>query len=209
MDVLLSTSYFPSVEYMACLLKASHVTIEKEETYPKQSLRNRCYLAGSQGVQMLSIPVVKTMGNHTPTSLIQIDESKVFRNHHFKTIQTLYRSAPFFEYYVDFIQDCIFFPEPNLFDYNLEIIRRLMNLLKIETPLTISENYQKTPDSKLDFRNNLTHKSSYGSFKVLKNSSYYVQVFDQKNGYIQNLSIIDLILNEGPSAMSILNNSHF
>lgn len=209
MDLLLSTAYFPSIEYMACLSKANHVIIEKKETYPKQSLRNRCYLAGSQGVQMLSIPVVKKMGNNTPIDKIEIDDGQDFRNHHFKTIQTLYSSAPFFDYYIDFIKEDIFNPENNLVEYNTAILRRLMSFLKIKVKIDFTDCFQKCVNDKIDLRTVISHKSAFGSFSVVNSLPSYSQVFRTKRGFFENLSILDLIFNEGPSASLILRNSNF
>ena len=206
MEILLSTAYFPSIEYMACLVKASHVFIEKHETYPKQSLRNRCYLASSQGIQSLSVPVVKPMGNHTPVNKILMDEKQNFRNHHYKTIQTLYNSAPFFEYYEDFIKECVFYPENNLFEYNLNMLKLLMKILKIQTQMTLTESFNKDSDDKLDLRFLISKKKTCGSSSIMKSNNRYFQVFEQKNGFIENLSVIDLIFNEGPASISILEN---
>ncbi|MDD2344900.1 MAG: WbqC family protein [Bacteroidales bacterium] len=207
MDLLLSTAYFPSIEYMACLSKANHVFIEKHETYPKQSLRNRCYLAGSQGVQMLTVPVVKIQGKNTPIDEIRIDDNQDFRNHHFKSIQTLYSSAPFFDYYIDFIKEDIFNSETHLLEYNLIIIRRLMSFLKIQVDISFTDCFQKYENNKLDLRTVISHKSAFGSFSIIKKVPFYSQVFREKNGFFENLSVIDLIFNEGPSASSILKNS--
>ncbi|MDD2411557.1 MAG: WbqC family protein [Bacteroidales bacterium] len=204
MDLLLSTAYFPSIEYMACLTKASRVFIEKHETYPKQSLRNRCYLAGSQGVQMLSIPVVKTLGNNTPVEKIQIDESQDFRSHHFKTIQTLYSSAPFYDYYIDFVKADIFNPENNLIEYNLTILKRLMSFLEIKVNINFTDCFQKNKNDKFDLRFVLSHKTAYGTFSIINSVQTYSQVFSDRNGFFANLSVIDLIFNEGPSASTIL-----
>lgn len=209
MDLLLSTAYFPSIEYMACLSKASHVYIENHETYPKQSLRNRCYIAGSQGVQKLSIPVFRTLGNNTPVDKIQIDNSQDFKNHHFKTIQTLYSSAPFYDYYIDFIEEDIFSSEVNLVQYNLLILKRLMGFLKIQVDIVFTDCFQKYAHDRLDLRVEISQKSAFGSFSLVKNVPFYSQVFRKKNGFIENLSVIDLIFNEGPSASSILKKSYF
>lgn len=204
MDLLLSTAYFPSIEYMACLTKASRVFIEKHETYPKQSLRNRCYLAGSQGVQMLSIPVVKTLGNNTPVDKIVIDNAQDYRNHHFKTIQTLYSSAPFYDYYIDFVKEDIFNPENNLMEYNLTILKRLMSFLEIKVNIDFTDCFQKHKNDKFDLRFALSHKTAYGTFSIIKSVQTYSQVFSDRNGFFANLSVIDLIFNEGPSASAIL-----
>jgi len=189
---------------MACLTKASRVFIEKHETYPKQSLRNRCYLAGSQGVQMLSIPVVKTLGNNTPVEKIQIDESQDFRSHHFKTIQTLYSSAPFYDYYIDFVKADIFNPENNLIEYNLTILKRLMSFLEIKVNINFTDCFQKNKNDKFDLRFVLSHKTAYGTFSIINSVQTYSQVFSDRNGFFANLSVIDLIFNEGPSASTIL-----
>jgi hypothetical protein len=204
MEILLSTAYFPSIEYMACLVKASHVFIEKYETYPKQSLRNRCYLASSQGIQTLSVPVVKPMGNHTPVDKILIDETQDFRTHHLKTIQTLYQSAPFFEYYLDDVRHAILFNETNLIKYNMNILEMLLKNIKLKKEMLFTMDFEKFMNDKIDLRNLISSKHSCNNYKVINNAPKYFQIFANKTGFFENLSILDLLFNEGPNTLNIL-----
>lgn len=204
MEILLSTAYFPSIEYMACLFKASHVYIEKHETYPKQSLRNRCYLASSQGIQALSIPVVKPNGNHTAVNEVLIDEKQDFRTHHLKTIQTLYQSAPFFEYYIDDVRDAIMFNETNLVNYNMNILEMLFRNIIIKREVKFTLDFEKFLKEKIDLRNLITTKHSCNCYKVINNAPKYFQVFSDKIGFLENLSILDLLFNEGSNTPNIL-----
>lgn len=201
MDIVLSTSYFPSIEYIACHYLASNTFIEKHETYPKQTLRNRCNIATSQGIQSLIIPVVKKDGPNTPIDRIEIMPNSDFKKQHLKAIKTAYHSAPFFEHYIDFIQDCLNVQELNLINYNCLIFNKICKLIHLKQSYFFTSEFNKETINKKDLRLSLCSKNAVTKFSNIKHSTLenrYSQVFVEKQGFIKNLSIIDLIMNEGP-----------
>lgn len=200
MDIVVSTSYFPSIEYIACHHLASNTLIEQYETYPKQSLRNRCYIATSQGLQSLIIPVVKKDGPNTQINRIEIMSNSDFKNQHIKALKTAYHSSPFFEHYFDFISNCINIDESNLIKYNNLIFSKLCELIHLKKEYFFTNEYNKEYIDKHDLRIKLGTKKSVKQFSVIKNQNQYNQVFQEKQGFIENLSILDLIMNEGPMA---------
>ncbi len=207
MDILVSTSIFPSIEYFACHFLASKTFIEHHETYPKQTLRNRYNIATSQGIQSLSIPVIKTQGSNTPICKIEISNATDFQRNHFRAINTAYKSAPFYEYYIDFFNDCIFHKTDSLMEYNTFVFRKICELLKINKEINFTTEYQKIPLNHVDLRNNLSSKSMINQYHYICDIEDYYQVFKEKAGLLKNLSIIDLIFNEGPRAEKIIKSS--
>lgn len=205
MDIIIPTSIFPSIEYIVCISLSNNAYIEKHETYPKQTLRNRYYIATAQGIQYLTIPVIKTLGNNTPVDKIEISSETDFRRNHFKTIQTNYKSAPYYDYYIDFIHDCLFFKEKSLIEYNTFVLKKICKILKINKEFQYTNEYLKEAGSSIDYRQKLCSKQVVGNFSYIKEVDNYNQVFKDKVGFIKNLSIIDLIFNEGPNTTNIIN----
>jgi hypothetical protein len=196
MPALLATAYFPSVSYMAEAMHAGEIVIEACETYTKQTCRNHSIIFGPNGRQRLSIPVIKTNGNHTLTKDVQVSTHQPWQKIHWRSIQTAYNNSPFFLYYQD---DFIHFyekPYKFLLDLNLEILNTLFQLLKIECPVGLTENYEKSPAGILDLRDSLDEKNSVQTTYF----PHYTQVFESRHGFIPGLSILDVIFNLGPEA---------
>ncbi len=117
--ILLSTAYLPPVEYMALLLKYGNAIIEKEETYPKQTYRNRCSILTANGILNLSIPVSKPNGNNTKTKDISIINSSTWYTNHWRAMSSAYSGSPFFLYYKDYLQKFFIGKYDNLLEYNI------------------------------------------------------------------------------------------
>lgn len=202
--VLLSTAYFPSVSYFA-LIKKYPVIIEKYETFPKQTYRNRCKIYTDKGTMRLTVPVKKPNGNKSKTNEILIyNDEKWFLNH-WKAIKSAYESSPYFLYYKDDLKD-IFSPRFKLLlELNTVIINKVTEILDIKTNITYTNNFEKNPDNIIDMRNYFHPKNSIEAIEFPE----YDQVFSDRHGFIQDLSILDLLFNLGPEAnkyLSDLNN---
>jgi hypothetical protein len=202
---ILSSAYFPPIQYFSKVVGFNSLTIEQYENYAKQSYRNRCRILSPSGIQSLSIPVGKISGKKQLVKDIKIDYTLNWQSNHFKSIQTAYFSSPFYEYYIDaflpfFKKKTVF-----LFDFNQEIIDMLLHEMQIKRTIVFSESFQ--PEYQIpDYRTTIHPKTEHSSDKEFI-SIPYTQVFFDKFDFAPNLSIIDLLFNEGPAAINLLEDS--
>ncbi|MCC9138132.1 WbqC family protein [Pontibacter silvestris] len=181
-------------------LRADSLLVEQHENYIKQSYRNRCHVLSAQGLQVLSIPVLR--GNSKDKiriTDIEIDYSQKWYNIHWRTIQAAYGKAPYFEFYSDYIRE-VYERQPKfLFDLNIELLRLYLKLLKLNKPLNFTDSYvTEAPDNVLDLRNKV-HPKIYPDNLHVKP---YIQVFGKQ--FVSELSIIDLLFTQGPASLSFL-----
>ena len=204
--VLLSTAYLAPLEYYRRMYNHRQVVIEKQCNYVKQTYRNRCVIASANGLQTLSIPIVKPDSLKCPTKDIRIAEHGNWRHLHWNAIVSAYNSSPFFEYYADDFRPFYEKPTAFLFDFNEELRELICNLLDISPALSYSTEYTACiqPDT-LDLREAIHPKKE----SVTHNFKPYYQVFEAKYGFQSNLSIIDLLFNQGPEAVFALEEENF
>jgi hypothetical protein len=197
--LLLSTAYFPPVNYFALISGFSIFIIEKHENYSKQSYRNRCNILSANGVLPLVIPVKRNRGGSTIITDVRCDNSYNWQRQHRISIESAYRSAPFYEYYIDEIMPFFESPYSFLIDLNSEILLTILGILQLPAEIRYTDHYQKTPEGEIqDARDIHPKKKEYGTVRE------YPQVFGDKFGFVPGLSIIDLIFNMGPDARRIL-----
>ena len=197
-SALLSTTYFGPVQWYQKLYRYESISIDLQESFQKQTYRNRCLIATTQGIQALTVPVVHHAGN--AISDMRISDHGNWRHLHWQALQTAYGDSPFFEYYEDDLRP--FFTEHHwdrLTDYNDAICRKMCELLDIQPhyePFTIND------AAAHDFRTaiNPKHPLEDTDFKPRP----YYQVYQQKHGFLANLSILDLLLNMGPESIFYL-----
>ncbi|GAB3530761.1 WbqC family protein [Pontibacter brevis] len=174
--------------------------LERHENYIKQSYRNRCHVLTAQGVQPLSVPVIR--GNSREKTLIteiEIDYSQKWHNVHWRTIQAAYGRAPYFEFYSDYLKDVYDRQPKYLFQLNEELLRLYLKLLKLNKPLIFTEAYHATyANNVLDLRNRV-HPKIYPDNLHVKP---YTQVFGKQ--FASDLSIIDLLFTQGPASLAYL-----
>ena len=199
---LLSTAYLPPIQYMSKFLSRD-VSIECHENYPKQTYRNRCNILSANGPIALTIPTIKQHGQKTRITEVRIDYDLPWQKIHFKSIESAYKNSPFYDYYIDELAFYYTKQFEFLFDYNLEIIKTLLDISEIPFTAQYTSHYEKNIVGE-DFRYSITPKESQQS----KDSSFvateYYQVFEDKYRFVPNLSYIDLLFNEGPNAKEIL-----
>lgn len=203
---LLSSAYFPPVDYFVAIVNSGSVVVEQYENYSKQSYRNRCNIFACDGVLSLTIPVV-TLGNNTPIREVKIDYSKKWLQQHKRALVSAYMSSPFFEYYQDDIFSVLESGEEYLFDMNLKLMDVIMENMGISKNIQLSLDYiqSKLLDSSIaDYRERIHPKKVSPIFcDGIKQKPYY-QVFSQKYGFISGLSVLDLLFNEGPESYRFL-----
>ena len=197
-NFLLSTAYLAPIEYYVVLANSERILLEQHEYYQKQSYRNRCRIATANGIMDLSIPV--DSAGKTPIRDLRISDHNNWQTHHWRSIETAYNSSPFFEYYADDFRP--FFEKKWLFlwDFNLALFNKTIELLDIETKIELTEQYKpETCDNFLDLRAAIHPKKEISL--LLKP---YYQVFETKFGFMPNMSIIDLLFNMANEAQLIL-----
>lgn len=198
--VLLSTSYFPSISWLALLYQNKEVTVDLWETYPKQTYRNRCRIVTSNGLMELSIPVKKPNGNQSKTHDILLDDQQSWRQQHWKSIKNAYQSSPYFIYYEDGIQEIIESDINTLWKLNEALILYISNQINMDYNINYSADFIEETNQK-DFRCKIHPKHQ----EIIDYPPYY-QVFDDKIGFQPGLSSLDLLFNMGPEALLYLDN---
>jgi len=197
------TAYLPSVYYMACLMRYDNIAIETKETFPKQTCRNRAVIATGNGLQVLTVPVVRINGNHTRTEEIGISYQEPWHIRHWRAIVSAYSAAPFFLYYRDGLEKILLQPWQRLADLNDALLRYLLIKLKIKCSVCFTEDYSPAEtlgDSTIDYRNNLCSKHFQPEIPLHP----YSQVFDMRYGFQPNLTTLDLLFNLGPESKEYL-----
>ena len=200
LSVCLSSAYLAPVEYYAALAKAETVYLECCDYYVKQTYRNRCHIAAANGLMALSIPVEKPGKEKALIRDIRISEHADWQMNHWKSIESAYRSTPFFEYYKD---DLLPFYEKQwtfLWDLNLELQAKLLELIDINPVIRFTEEYQPSLVGIQDLRDSIHPKKA----NLVESHNPYYQVFEQKFGFQPNLSIIDLLFNMGNESILTL-----
>jgi hypothetical protein len=205
-SILLSTAYLPPVQYISKFITHVPVLIEKHENYQKQSYRNRCYIYGANGKQCLVIPV-KKQGIKTPVSEVEIDNQYGWQKIHLKSIESAYRLSAFYEYYADdfrrfYEKECRF-----LYTLNMELLQLILSLMGIHNDPDTTKSWESIPVNCIDYRQSIHPKLRLALPDDDFNPQPYQQVFQERYGFIPNLSVIDLLFNEGPLAAEVLKKS--
>ena len=203
-NILLSTACFPSVQYITKLVQFENIYMEQFENFTKQTYRNRYEILGANGVIPLIVPVVKGRGRKIKIRDLQISYDTDWQRNHWRTIFSAYNSSPFFEFYRDDIQPFFEKQRKFLFDFNLEILETLCDLMEIEPTLVLTEDFETVPEGTLNFREAISPKKHRTENDPQFIPLPYTQVFHEKFGFVPNLSILDLLFNEGPNSLNVL-----
>lgn len=205
-NILLSTAYFAPVQYYTKFLCFKSVYIEQFENFGKQTYRNRCDIQAANGRVSLVVPVVKGRGKKTLIKDIRIAYDEDWQRNHWRTLFSAYQSSPFFEFYQDDILPFYKKKWTYLLDFNQEINSRICEMLEIENTVKLTKDFQDVPQNTQNFREKISPKNKKFNDNLFLPYEY-TQVFSSKFDFFSNLSILDLIFNEGPNSYNILQKS--
>lgn len=195
---LFSSAYFPCISYMARFLQDPSPTIEVCETYHKQTYRNRCRVMTANGVENLSVPVVKVNGNHTMTKDVAISQKEHWQQIHRRCLESAYKASPYFDHYYDCLKPVFDNRFELLVDLNDAALQAVLKIMKIEKAIVHTTDYIHEVEH--DLREAFSPKTEPNPDRFPK----YYQVFSAKFPFAPDLSILDLLFNEGPEATSQL-----
>lgn len=199
--IVLHPTYFPSIVQMATIVQADAVCFEIHDNYQKQTYRNRAYIAHSNGKLLLNVPVKHSKeGKRQKTNEVKAEDSFPWQSQHWKSLQSAYRTSPFFEFYEDELEPLFLKAPTGLMDHNLKIYELLSEIIGIDKPVSYTTTYQLHPEN-MDLRFLVEAKKE----KVYTLDSY-TQVLEASHGFLTNLSVLDLLFNEGPNAFHYLEN---
>jgi len=200
-SLLIDLHYLPSLEYFCVLQQYDSIQLEKHEHYVKQSYRNRCYINTAQGPEMLVVPLTDKHGK-IPIKDVRIDYSSKWQNNQWRTIESAYRKAPYYEFYSEDIQKIIYHNYTFLFDLNLDLLSFCLKSIRHKPSLSVSVTYEKIPDVSFSDLRAVIHPKIPFTERPFFLSVPYQQVFG--NQFAANLSLIDLLFSEGPRTGSLL-----
>lgn len=194
MGLIISTAFWPSISFCRTI-RDQKAVVDLGEHFVKQSGRSRCEILGPNGVQKLIVPL-KKWRDKTPTGEIRISYDHPWKKQHWKSIEAAYRSSPYFEYYESALYELLFDREdPYLWELNDRILRFILSQFMSGTTIEYSSGYLENMDPSKDFRE--------GKF-ALDSAKPYIQVFSDRHDFVPDLSLLDLICNEGPNACDYL-----
>lgn len=197
--MLLHPTYFSTIIQYAAIIKSKKIVFEVFDNFQKQTYRNRCYIYGANGKQLLNIPIQKGSTGRQLAKEVKIDYSYNWQAEHIKTLFSAYNSSPFFEYYIDDLQVIFSKKETYLMDLNFKTFDIVMEILQEQREYIKTKEYTK--ETKNDYRILVKAKG-----EAEKEVPKYTQVFDNKHGFIPNLSILDLLFMEGTASLLYLEN---
>lgn len=199
-QLLLPAFYLPPVSYFHIIQQSEQsLLLERFEHYPKQTYRTRAEIASANGVLDLIVPIVHSQKEHVPMKDIRINYDFNWQRLHWLSLQTAYRSSAYFEFYeADFAR---FYEQKHdfLFDFNIEQLQLLLKCMKINRAIAFTETYTSKKELR-DFRDAIHPKKK----SLFEHPKPYYQVFEEKHGFLPDLSAVDLLFNQGPQSKNYL-----
>ena len=206
-SVCLSSAYLAPISYFCQLMFNGHVLVEQCEYYVKQTYRNRANIMTANGMMSLTIPVEHSGGEKVLMKDLKISDHGNWRHLHWQALQTAYDKSPYFEYYADDFRP--FYegrPTEYLVDYNMSLQELICGLINLRPMVTLTSSYEKNGDF-VDLRNVISPKNRENGllWQMCNGNSdlKYYQTFSHRNGFVADLSIVDLLFNMGPEALLV------
>jgi hypothetical protein len=197
-SILIHPSYFPSISHYIAMANADEVTLEMEDNFQKQTNRNRMYIYSPNGIQLLNIPIKHSKDTHQKIQDVKLETAFDWQKQHFKSLEAAYRTSPFFEYFEDDLLPIFTTKHTFLMDLNLQTMELVSKCLGMDfNPNKTTEYFHEVPDHE-DYRYLINGKKDTTQIEP------YTQVFEEKQGFLNNLSILDLLFNEGRYAKDYL-----
>ena len=197
---LLNPTYFPNIAHFAAILKSDVLVFEVCDNYQKQTYRNRCEIYGANGKLTLTVPVNYTQKNRQQSKEVLISITDNWQLQHLKSLDSAYRMSPFYEFYIDELMPIFNTNFKYLLDLNLKCFELVCEALELHLPYKITQDFIPFENVQNDYRHLVNPKKN----RVIQFNKY-TQVFTEKHGYITNLSILDVLFNEGPNTINYLN----
>ena len=199
MNTLLHPTYFPSISHWIAIVKANKLIFEVNDTYQKQTYRNRANIFSANDKLSLSVPVIYSQNSRQLYRDIKMYNDDKWQALHWKSLLSAYSTSPFFEYYKDDIAPLFHSKQEFLLEFNFKCIETIFECLQLDLEYETTKIFEKEPKNLQDLRF-LANVRKEKNYKF----SEYTQVFSDKHGFMSNLSILDLLFNEGPNALTYL-----
>ncbi|WGD35071.1 WbqC family protein [Olleya sp. YS] len=197
--ILLHPTYFPSIAQCVAIANAEELIFEMHDNFQKQTYRNRAYIYGANGKLQLSVPIIHSHKERQLYRDVKISDVDKWQLIHLKSFEAAYRTSPYFEFYEDDFQPLFKLKSEFIFDHNLKCFEVISEFLQLDLSPKFTNTFEKTPLDLKDYR-------YLANARQEKNIVLdpYTQVFNDKHGYINNLSVLDLLFNEGTNALTYL-----
>jgi hypothetical protein len=201
--IVCELQYFPPVSFFSTLFGETYIYLDVYEIYRKMSFRNRCLVAGAQGIISLSVPLQQGRNQQLPMNEVRISDTEQWQSRHFKSIRSAYNRSPFFDFYRDELAAIYQQPFELLTDWNTRCLEWVREKIAWRAKVRFTESAIPYPcDGIRDLRGTVLPKN-FMEWKPVK----YRQVFEERTGFFPNLSILDLLFNCGPLASELLRHS--
>lgn len=208
MKLLIDYQYFGTVNYYKILFDFKYIEFEEYERYQKGSFRNRTIIPGANGLINLSVPLQNGRDQRSLFKDIKIAYKENWVLQHTRALDACYRRAPFYEYYRDSLFSILASQEEYLMQLDKKLSQWVLKMLKAKMEIAYTSYYQiQLEEDVKDARGICLPNQKIPLNEMVK----YAQVFEDRNGFQPNMSILDLLFCCGPAANGLLvsNNSRF
>ena len=203
MELVIDLHFLPSIEYFCALIRHEKVLLENDESYVKGSFRNKAFIVTSNGKQRLSIPLKRGKHQQKNIQTVEISSTENWQRQHWRSIKTAYENAPYWEEYSDDLFTLLQDNSHTLWHYNLNLLNGLIALLQLECDIQTTQQFHKAYTEAIDLRHQILPKHATLAIPGIQNVPYG-QVFEDRQAFIPNASIIDLLFCKGPETSLIL-----
>ncbi len=198
-NILLHPTYFPSIAHFVAMVKAENIVFEIQDNYQKQTYRNRTTIYGANGRLDLNVPVHYSQKNRQLTQEVRVSNIENWQDLHLKSLESSYRASPFYEFYIDDLIPLFKMEVEHVMDFNFKCLEVIFDCLQFPFEYNTTTHFEKEPIAVLDARPLANSRK-----EIEQCFQNYAQVFDDKHGFKNNLSILDLLFNEGPNTVLYL-----